>query len=153
MIPEFSLRLQHGISGGFAPPTPNSVHTITLASAVPADSTSSLHITSAVREDGTPRLQEALPKRLSLAKESDEASLIKELHSILKEIPTESPPGIQDIYGKDMSIAWQSEDLMWYNGGPSGCGVGTSAVQPTDEHKKKFNRAVEIIQELVKKAQ
>ncbi len=49
--------------------------------------------------------------------------------------PRRSPPGSEDIYGLDISIAWGSEDLMWQNGGPSGCGGGTSSVQATDEDK------------------
>lgn len=75
-----------------------------------------------------------------------------ELHGILKEIPTEQPPGSEDIYGLDTSIAWQSDDLEWYNGGPQGCGGGQSFVQATAEDKAKFKRAVEIVNELSEKA-
>ncbi|KAF8627137.1 hypothetical protein AX17_006354 [Amanita inopinata Kibby_2008] len=153
---EFSLRLQHGITGGFAPPTPNAIHTITLASNYSADSTNKeplLQITSAVRADGTPHLQDAFPKSLAFAQHSPHVSLVDELHGILKVIPTESPPGSQDIYGLDTSIAWMSEDLMWCNGGPQGCGGGTSTVQASDEEKAKFRRAVAIVNELVKQTQ
>lgn len=94
---------------------------------------------------------------------------MEELHSILKEIPTELPPGSEDIYGLDTGIMWGSEDLEWavscpslcprryliqfiwaisQNGGPSGCGGGTSDVQPTPEQKAKFKRAVDIVTEL-----
>lgn len=75
-----------------------------------------------------------------------------ELHSILKGIPTEQPPGSEDIYGLDTSIAWQSDDMEWYNGGPQGCGGGESFVKATDEDKKQFKRAVEIVNELVQRA-
>ncbi|KAG6835244.1 hypothetical protein H0H93_003580, partial [Arthromyces matolae] len=64
------------------------------------------------------------------------------------ELPTEFPPGSEDIYGLDTSIAWGSEDLEWVNGGPQGCGGGPSEVQATDEQKAKFKRAVDIVQEL-----
>ncbi|KII90696.1 hypothetical protein PLICRDRAFT_106318 [Plicaturopsis crispa FD-325 SS-3] len=141
---EYSLRLQHGITGGFAPPTPSAIHTITASPQL-----SALAITSAVRPHGTPSLQSALPKSLD---PTTAASLVDELHGILKSIPTESPPGSQDIYGLDTSIAWGSEDLQWCNGGPQGCGGGTSEVQATDEDKVKFKRAVEIVNELVGKA-
>ena len=83
----------------------------------------------------------------------ESAALVDELHSILKSIPTESPPGSEDIYGMNTSIAWGSEDLMWMNGGPSGCVAGTSEVQATHEDKVKFMRAVEIINILLQMGQ
>jgi hypothetical protein len=82
----------------------------------------------------------------------DHHDLVQELHGILKQIPTESPPGSQDIYGLDTGIFWGSSDLQWANGGPQGCGGGTSATQPTEDDKAKFKRAVAIVQELVGKA-
>ncbi|KAF9003403.1 hypothetical protein BDQ17DRAFT_1356150 [Cyathus striatus] len=145
VAPEFSLRLQRGITGGFAPPTPSEIHTVTR----PKDQ-STLNITSAVRPDGTPQLQDAAPKALAL---SDNEALVEELHKILKAIPTEQPPGSEDIYGLDTSIFWGSEDLQWVNGGPQGCGGGTSSVKATEEDKKKFQRAVEIVKSLIGKAE
>lgn len=103
-----------------------------------------------MRPDGTPHLEDALPK--NLAHDDSVDALVGELHGILKSIPTEQPPGSEDIYGLDTSIAWGSEDLMWCNGGPQGCGGGSSQVQPSDEEKAKFARAVEIVKELVAKA-
>jgi hypothetical protein len=103
-----------------------------------------------VRPDGTPSLQEALPKSLPVS-DPHTASLVNELHGILKVIPTEYPPGSEDIYGQDKSIAWFSEDLQWMNGGPQGCVAGTSEVRPSEEDKAKFIRAVEIVHELVNK--
>lgn len=70
----------------------------------------------------------------------------------MKTIPTEYPPGSQDIYGMDTSIAFGSDDLMWMNGGPQGCGNGVSEKQATPEDKAKFKRAVDIVNELVAKA-
>ena len=111
-----------------------------------------LQITSAVRIDGTPSLQDAVPKSLS-ASDPKTVALVDELYGILKTLPVESPPGSEDIYGLDTSIAWGSEDLQWCNGGPSGCGGGESFVKPTEEEKAKFKRAVEIVKELVDKPQ
>jgi len=141
---EYSFRLQHGITGGFAPPTPEKIITVTAAL-----NHSTLNLTSATRQDGTPGLQDAVPKSLSAAETS---ALVDELHGILKTIPMESPPGSEDIYGLDTSIAWGSEDLEWYNGGPQGCGGGQSTIQATDEDKAKFKRAVEIVNQLEKNA-
>ena len=62
----------------------------------------------------------------------------------------ESPPGSEDIYGQDTSIAFGSEELQWHNGGPQGCGGGNSSEKATVEQKERFKRAVEIIEHLVK---
>ncbi|CAE6433244.1 unnamed protein product [Rhizoctonia solani] len=148
MPPEqFVVRLQHGIVGGFAPPTPNAIHQLARSS----DNPGSLFIQSMVRPEGTPSLKEHAPKNLPIDDPSHESNaLIDELHSILKQIPTEQPPGSEDIYGLNTSIMWGSDDLEWVNGGPQGCGGGTSEVQPTEEQKAKFKRAVEIVNELTK---
>jgi hypothetical protein len=160
---EYFLRLQHGaysrsdpktefnshlpgITGGFAPPTPNAVYTVTQ----PLNETK-LAITAAVRPSGTPSLQDAGPK--SLNQDDSTTALVDELHEILKSIPMEDPKGSEDIYGMDTSIAWGSDDLEWYNGGPQGCGGGNSTVKATAEDKAKFKRAVEIVNELVNKAE
>lgn len=98
-------------------------------------------------------LQSAAPKALSFTDtDADSQKLVDELHDILKTLPTEQPPGSEDIYGLDTSIAWGSDDLMWMNGGPQGCGGGTSSVQASNEEKAKFRRAVDIVNELVSKA-
>ncbi|KAJ7108196.1 hypothetical protein C8R44DRAFT_803756 [Mycena epipterygia] len=142
---EYFVRLQHGITGGFAPPTPNAVYTLTQ----PLNATA-LAITAAVRPSGTPSLQDAAPK--SLDHDDGTNALVDELHGILKSIPMEEPKGSEDIYGMDTSIAWGSDDLEWYNGGPQGCGGGNSIVKASEEDKTKFKRAVEIVDELVNKA-
>lgn len=71
----------------------------------------------------------------------------------MKTLPVESPTGSEDIYGLDTSIFWGSDDLVWINGGPQGCGGGLSDTQATDEEKAKFKRAVDIVHELVAKGE
>lgn len=139
---EYSLRLQKGITGGFAPAIPNAIYTITR----PKNQTT-LNVSCAERSPGTPSLQELAPKALS---HLDAETLIDELHSILKKLPMESPPGSEDIYGLNISIAWGSDDLMWCNGGPEGCG-GVSQVKASEEQKMQFKRAVEIIEQIANK--
>lgn len=135
-----------GITGGFAPPTPSAIYTITGAPSQPSWS-----ITAAVRPDGTPSLGDEERKTLA-ATDATATALVGELHDILKGLPTEQPPGSEDIYGLDTGIAFGSDDLMWMNGGPAGCGGGTSTVQATEEQKVQFKRAVKIVQELVERA-
>lgn len=66
-----------GITGGFAPPTPQAIHTLTRSSAAPAD----LAVQSATKPDGAPGLNELTPKKLKV---DDHAALIEELQTILK---------------------------------------------------------------------
>ncbi|KIJ39070.1 hypothetical protein M422DRAFT_258224 [Sphaerobolus stellatus SS14] len=140
---EFFVRLQQGITGGFAPPTPSAIHTLVRSK----DSPSQIVVNSSVRPDGQPSLGEAQSKHLNVDSHSP---LIDELESILKTIPVESPPGSQDIYGMDIGLAYGSDNLQWANGGPAGCGQGYSENQATDEDKAKFKRAVEIVNEILK---
>jgi len=133
--------LSAGITGGFAPPTPDAIYTITQPKGNP-----SLKINAAERPHGTPSLQSFADKDLTA---DEHTHLIDELHSILKTLPTESPPGSEDIYGLNIGIAWGSDDLEWCNGSPQGCSGGFSDVKATDEEKAKFQRAVDIIEELV----
>jgi hypothetical protein len=134
-----------GIVGGFAPPTPDAIYSI-----AKSDAQSHLSITAAVRPDGTPSVQEVAPKQVNHGDET--SKLVTELESILKKLPTEQPPGSEDIYGLNTGIFWGSNDLQWANGGPEGCGGGTSSVQATAEEKEKFKRAVDIVKQLVDKA-
>lgn len=108
---------------------------------------SEVTVASLVREPGRPDL-ENLPQRTISSTRTDD--LVNELETILKAIPTEVPPGSEDIYGLDTGIAWYSTVFEWNNGGPQGCGGGVSEVQATDGQKEKFKRAVEIIEEIVK---
>jgi len=156
-LPGFSVRLQHGIQGGFAPPTPDAIHNLDYAGEIGAASATGddhpvISVTSSVRQHGTPDLPDAVPKNLVVPAESVEEKAIHELRDIIKELPREDPPGSEDIYGLDTSIAWFSDDFMWVNGGPQGCGFDPSTVKASDEHKEKFKRAVAIVSELVNKA-
>ncbi|KAF7306424.1 hypothetical protein MIND_00433600 [Mycena indigotica] len=144
--PEYYVRLQRGITGGFVPPAPTAVFTITQTAQAP-----SLAITKSERTPGTRVLGDAVPKTLNA--DTEITVLVDELQSILKSLPLESPPGCEDIYALDTSITWGSDDLEWRNGGPAGCGRSTSAVQPTQEEKDKFKRAVEIVEQLVSRAE
>jgi len=107
-------------------------------------------IASTVRPDGAPDLPDFTTKEIS-SKEDHTASLLEELYCIFTSIPTESPPGSEDIYGMDTSISWGSDGLQWANGAPDGCVHGISKVKPTEEEKAKFKRAVEIVKELTGK--
>jgi hypothetical protein len=149
---EFSLRLQHGIVGGFMPATPLALHTVTLAGDAPHTLTVSSALPPPQGEVSVAGgLQESSVKSLS-TQDDDVPDLLDELHAILKMIPTESPPGSEDIYGMNISIAWGSEDLQWQNQGPDGCIRYKSETQPTEEDKAMFRRAVEIVNILVGKA-
>ncbi|KAB5590976.1 hypothetical protein CTheo_5592 [Ceratobasidium theobromae] len=141
---EFLVRLQHGIVGGFAPPTPNALHSLERSAGDPTN----LFVQSATRPSGSRNLGDSTDKSLPV---DDHAHLVQELHSILQGLPVESPPGSEDIYGMDTSITWMSEGFQWCNGGPQGCGGGGSSVQATDEQKAKFRRAVDIVTELTQK--
>jgi hypothetical protein len=106
---------------------------------------------SAVRLDGQPEAQPAAPKQVK--HDDDTTKLVEELEAILKELPTEQPPGSEDIYGLNTGIAFQSGDFEWYNGGPQGCGGGESFVKATEEQKAQFKRAVEIVEQIVSKSE
>src|SRR5688572_18324991 len=103
-----------GIVGGFAPPTPDAIHTLSKSS-----DQNVLTIASAVRPEGTPELESFAPKQLEHT--TAHSTLVDELYFILKGLPVESPPGSEDIYGLDTSIMWGSPDLEWMNAGPEGC--------------------------------
>lgn len=131
----FLDRLPSGISGGFAPPEPAAVKSVTYAG------TNSLQITSSSSNNVA---------QTNVPKDGSVDVLVEELQSILRSIPTEDPPGSEDIYGLNTSIMWGSSEFEWRNAGPQGCG-GYSSVQATDEQKAKFKRALEIADALVAK--
>ncbi|CAE6474967.1 unnamed protein product [Rhizoctonia solani] len=144
---QFLVRLQDGINGGFLNAAPNAIHQLTRSSDTPGN----LFIESMVRPEGDQDLKSHPPKDLPIGDSSHESNaLVEELHSILKTIPTEKPPGSEDIYGLNISIMWMSDDLEWVNTAPQDCMWGESEVKPTEEQKAKFKRAVDIVNELAK---
>jgi hypothetical protein len=133
-----------GITGGFAPPIPSAIHELQLESGA-----QSIALSSKIREDGTPDLQPPVQK--SIPPEShDTSELLSELESILKKLPTEEMPSC-DIYGRDIGIRYMSEDFSWFNAAPQGCSQSESSVKVSDEEKKSFNRAVDIVETLVQR--
>ncbi|TFY70501.1 hypothetical protein EVG20_g2499 [Dentipellis fragilis] len=140
----FDLRIQHGITGGFAPPRPSAVYDLSLSTQSP----NSILLSSQFREDGTPDLLPLAPKAVGIS--SDTESLVEELKGILKDLPTQNPPQA-DIYGKDIGIFWQSDDFQWMNSAPQGCGGFDDGTTVTADDKKKFERAVDIVDTLVKR--
>ncbi|OGM48970.1 hypothetical protein ABOM_003115 [Aspergillus bombycis] len=140
---EYTIRLQKGIQGGFAPPTPSAILTL-----VKSAESSNIIVSQATRPDGQPGIQQQPEKALD-ASDGDVESLVTELYGILKDLPMEDPAGSEDIYQLDTSITWGSDDLEWYNGGPQGCGGDQSDIQPSKAQQAKFRRAVDVVWELV----
>ncbi|KAE8343844.1 hypothetical protein BDV24DRAFT_128313 [Aspergillus arachidicola] len=139
---EYTIRLQKGIVGGFAPPTPSAILKLTKN----AEDSYTI-VNEAIRSDDGPGMEHK-PERTLDASDKVE-SLVTGLYEILQDLPLESPPGSEDIYGKDISISWSSDDFAWCNGGQQGCvGVG-SDVRPSETQRNKFTRAVDIVRELV----
>ncbi|KAG6889246.1 hypothetical protein C0995_002458 [Termitomyces sp. Mi166 len=145
---ELVVRLQHGITGGFAGPDPDEIHIITKTTDSP-----SLLVRSLTRLSSSSPLIPSPPKHVPLSgKHTEAARLLTELRVILAQLPTEKPIGSEDIYDEDTSLAWHSDDFSWFNGGPDGCGPGgKSRVQATEKQREKFKRAIEIVRELVKR--
>ncbi|KAE8374700.1 hypothetical protein BDV26DRAFT_269490 [Aspergillus bertholletiae] len=142
-LSEYSIRLQHGIVGGFVPPSPSAILTLTKSAGG-----SDIAIDEIIRPNGRADLQQQHKKTLD-SSNGQVQGLVTELYDILQDLPLESPTGSDDIYRLDTSIAWHSDDLEWRNGGPQGCVQRESDVQPSDQERRKFTRAVEIVKELV----
>ncbi len=66
-------------------------------------------------------------------------------------LPVESPPGCQDIYKKDTSIAIRGGDKFWRNGGPAGCVHGVSKIQPDKKQLETFGETVGLLKKLAEK--
>jgi hypothetical protein len=137
---------QTGIVGGFAPPTVSAIHNITLE----APDTPHILIFSQFPSDPAAEQLGSKPKNISISE--DTTSLVKELEGILRTLPTEPVPST-DIYERDIGIFWLGPDgFEWVNSAPEGCGSsGPRRDLVTEDHKKKFNRAVEITEVLVKR--
>ncbi|KAG8802822.1 hypothetical protein FRC17_006332 [Serendipita sp. 399] len=149
MSKQFYIRLTHGITGGIVPPNPTSVQTLTSSL---ADGQSSVLFQRTTRKPeerslpDEPTTQATLPS----STHSKVDDLIEELEGILKELPTEQPPGSKDIYGLDIGLMYGSDNVEWMNGGPAGCGGGWSDTEVTDKQIEQFKRAVAIVEELGK---
>ena len=109
-------------------------------------------LTSMVRPSGTPSLQPSPQKSIHI-ESHDTPSLVAELEGILKQLPTEGENPGADIYGKDIGIFYQSDEVTWMNSAPQGCSRFESDVKPTEEQKKMFERAVEIVGILEKRGE
>ncbi len=66
-----------GITGGFAPPNPSAVHSVTRSS----DAPKVMKVSSAVRDSGTPSLNNLADKEIPV---DDHAALVDELKEILE---------------------------------------------------------------------
>ncbi|KAE8166095.1 hypothetical protein BDV40DRAFT_256770 [Aspergillus tamarii] len=142
-LSEYSIRLQKGIEGGFAPPTPSAILKLFKSA---GDSDIIIH--ESIRPDGEPHL-EPKPEKTLNSSDEEVQDLITELYEILQTLPLESPPGSEDIYRMDTSISWSSDDFEWCNGSPQGCMREESDVHPSEAERNMFMRAVDIVRELV----
>jgi len=66
----------------------------------------------------------------------------------LWKLPTEQPPGSQDVYRRDTSISARQGAKSWRNGGPAGCVHGQSKVKPTKKQIEQFTAIVVAIKKL-----
>jgi len=142
----FALRIQHGIVGGFVPPNPSAVHSLTLEG--PGTGSPRILLLSHFPSNPTAEL---IPKNIAIS--DDTTTLIKELEGILRKLPSEQVPSA-DIYERNIGIFWQGPDgFEWVNSAPEGCSqsVDGTTVTVTKEDKEAFNRAVEITEILVKR--
>ncbi|KAG4429316.1 hypothetical protein IFR05_015200 [Cadophora sp. M221] len=141
---EFIIRLQVGITGGFAPPSPSAIYNITHAPSSPH-----LTIDSLTRHPGSPD-RELIPQPTKHLLVQNYGKLIDQIYNILKELPTEQPVGSEDIYGLDTGINWSDGDgWTWSNGGPEGCGSEFSEVQVGKGQKEEFGEVVKLILNIV----
>ncbi|KAH7882885.1 hypothetical protein F5I97DRAFT_1930507 [Phlebopus sp. FC_14] len=144
VLPTFTIIYQQGITGGFAPPTPTAIHALTRDAESP-----SFTVTSKIRPLGTPTLQDAGSKSLSV---DNYATLLEELQGILSTVPPQYP-GVRDLYGLDTSIILDTQASVTATAVPYGSYAAANVELPTEEQKGKFKRAVDIItQEIVGKA-
>lgn len=127
-----------GITGGFAPPTPSAIHDLSVS-----PDGNSLTIVDQIRSRGTPTLGDPVTRTLSLG--GDTTNLLSELRAILSEIPLQYP-GADDFYGKDISILAPENSAGF---AAYGSAAARGLQPPTEEQVGKFNRAVEIVNQLV----
>jgi len=145
----FDLRIQHGITGGFAPPRPSAVHDLSFK---PPSNPHILLTSQFPFPPATATVQQldTKPKRIEIS--DDTTTLVKELEGILRKLPKEQMPS-KDIYGRDIGIFWEGAGFTWVNSAPQGCGTfdSDSGVVVTEDDKKAFDRAVAITEILVQR--
>ncbi|KAH8552484.1 hypothetical protein BGW37DRAFT_489157 [Umbelopsis sp. PMI_123] len=131
----FKVFLREGIVGGFAGPTVKQVVEISGDSngAVIAHST----LKPGSKFDYHQQSGEVTPQEIH--------TLLGDLHSQLKQLPLESPIGSDDIYGRDISLGFFTDEFQWQNGGPEGCTRSPSSTQATEQQKAVFNELVERV--------
>ncbi|KAI8341002.1 hypothetical protein EDC96DRAFT_522830 [Choanephora cucurbitarum] len=134
----FQVMLREGIVGGFAGPTVKQMIQIQ------GDHTGALIQQHTLKPESKTDFS---VQSGGLATEQV-SGILDEIKKQLQELPTEQPPGSEDIYGQDISLGFMSDDFQWINGGPEGCSNGTSEVQPTPEQKEKFKELVELVKGL-----
>ncbi|KAI8330457.1 hypothetical protein BC941DRAFT_456746 [Chlamydoabsidia padenii] len=131
----FQIVLREGITGGFVGPTIKQVVEIRGDDA----GASILHanLKTSSKSDYTTQTGSLAPEQVQ--------TLTRSLKDALAQLPIETPPGSEDIYGLDTSISFMSDDFQWQNGGPEGCGGGISDVQASPEQKQAFQTLVQSL--------
>ncbi|KAJ2961253.1 hypothetical protein NQZ79_g3508 [Umbelopsis isabellina] len=137
----FKVFLREGIVGGFAGPTIKQVVEINGDSngAVIAHST----LKPGSKFDYNQASGDVSPQEIH--------TLMSDLRSQLSQLPLEKPMGSDDIYGRDISLGFFTDEFQWQNGGPEGCNRSPSETQVTDQQKAVFNELVERVLSLGQK--
>jgi len=134
--PATELVLTEGIVGGFVPPHQRLQVVLVERPGGGGD--------VAVKQ--SPARNAAATYKTGRLSAEDLSALTAQLKKLgLLHLPTELPPGCQDIYRLDTSLAVELDGRFWRNGGPAGCVHGQSKVQPTDAQRKTFAAAVKAV--------
>ncbi|RCH99413.1 hypothetical protein CU097_010172 [Rhizopus azygosporus] len=128
----FQIVLREGIRGGFVGPTTR------YAVQIQGDKSGATVTQSTLKPDSRTDYN----TMAGGASFEDLANLVQTLKDQLSKLPTEQPPGSEDIYDLDTSIIFACDDFEWCNGG---CAQGQSSVQATEEQKEKFKELVELL--------
>jgi len=68
-------------------------------------------------------------------------------------LPTEDPPGSEDVYRQDTSlIVTSAEGKVWGNYAPEGCVHGVSTGEPSDQQIEVFKSLVALVKDIANKA-
>ncbi|CAO3646919.1 unnamed protein product [Cunninghamella echinulata] len=128
----FQIVLREGITGGFVGPT------VKQAVEIRGDETGA----SIVHSNLKPSTKADYTTQVGTLSTEQVQTLVTGIQDQLQQLPVEEPLGSEDIYGLDTSIAFFSDDFQWQNGGPEGCGHGSSSKQPSEEQKQQFQEIV-----------